>query len=87
MSYKVYIYVITLMLSIYATSGINYDGFIKKNKAIEARVLVILMSIALSYLATNFIYDFISLTSIIKKWKTSFFVDNSSVINMKFNTY
>ena len=66
MSYKVFIYVITLMLSIYATSGINFDGFIKKNKAIEARVLVILMSIALSYLATNFIYDFISLTSIIK---------------------
>ena len=82
MSYKVFLYVITLMLSIYATSGINFDGFIKKNKAIEARVLVILMSIALSYLATNFIYDFISLTSIIKKWKTSFFVDNSSVINM-----
>ncbi len=66
MSYKVFLYVITLMLSIYATSGINFDGFIKKNKAIEARVLVILMSIALSYLATNFIYDFISLTSIIK---------------------
>jgi len=68
MSYKVYIYVITLMLSIYATSGINFDGFIKTNKAIEARVLVILISIALSYLSTNFIYDFISLTSIIKGW-------------------
>ncbi len=66
MSYKVYIYVITLMMSIYATSGINFDGFIKTNKAIEARVLVILLSIALSYLSTNFIYDFISLTSIIK---------------------
>ena len=66
MSYKVFLYVITLMLSIYATSGINFDGFIKTNKAIEARVLVILISIALSYLSTNFIYDFISLTSIIK---------------------
>ena len=67
MNYKVYIYVITLMMSIYATSGINFDGFIKKNKAIEARVLVILISVALSYLTTNFITDFISLTSIIKK--------------------
>ncbi|MBR4694129.1 MAG: DUF1146 domain-containing protein [Bacilli bacterium] len=67
MSYKVYVYVITLMMSIYATSGINFDGFIKKNKAIEARVLVILLSVALSYLATNFITDFISLTSVIKK--------------------
>ena len=67
MNYKVYVYVITLMMSIYATSGINFDGFIKKNKAIEARVLVILLSVALSYLATNFITDFISLTSVIKK--------------------
>ena len=67
MSYKVYVYVITLMMSIYTTSGINFDGFIKKNKAIEARVLVILLSVALSYLATNFITDFISLTSVIKK--------------------
>ena len=66
MNYKVFIYVITLMMSIYATSGINFDGFIKKNKAIEARVLVILMSIGLSYLATNFITDFLSLSTIIK---------------------
>ena len=67
MSYKVYVYVITLMMSIYATSGINFDGFIKKNKAIEARVLVILLSVALSYLATNFITDFISLKKKKKK--------------------
>ena len=61
MSIKVYIYVITLLTSAYALSGINYDTFIKKNKAIEARILVILLSMACSYLVTNFIYDFISL--------------------------
>lgn len=66
MNYKTYIYVITLFMSIYALSGINFDGFIKKNKVIEARLLVILLSIATSYLVTNFITDFISVSSIIK---------------------
>lgn len=65
MNYKAYIYVITLMLSIFALSGINFDGFIKTNKALEARILVILLSIAASYLVTNFITDFLSVSSII----------------------
>ena len=66
MSVKTYIYVISVLLSAFALSGINYDGFIKKNKALEARILVVLLSIALGYLITNFITDFISVSSIIK---------------------
>ena len=60
MDIKIYIYVITLLLSAYALSGINFDAFIKKNKVLEARILVILMSIACSYLVTNFITDFLN---------------------------
>lgn len=63
---KTYIYVISVLLSAYALSGINYDAFIKKNKVIEARVLVILLSISLGYLLTNFITDFINVSSIIR---------------------
>ena len=66
MNYKVFIYVITLFASIFAISGINFDGFIKTNKAIEARILVFFLSIALSYLVTNFITDFLSVSTIIK---------------------
>ena len=61
MNYKIYIYVITMLLSAYAISGVNFDKFIKANKAIEARVLVIILSIACSYLVTNFITDFLNL--------------------------
>ena len=61
MNIKIYIYVITLLISAYALSGINFDAFIKKNKAIEARVLVIILSIACSYLVTNFITDFLNI--------------------------
>lgn len=64
MNYKAYIYVITLFLSLYAISGINFDGFIRANKAIEARILVILLSICSSYLVTNFITDFINVSII-----------------------
>lgn len=66
MNYKAYIYIVTLLLSIFALSGVNFDGFIKTNKAIEARILVMLLSIATSYLVTNFITDFINVSSIIK---------------------
>lgn len=66
MNFKTYIYVISVLLSAFALSGVNYDGFIKKNKALEARILVVLLSIALGYLITNFITDFISVSSIIK---------------------
>lgn len=66
MNYKAFIYVITLFLSIYAMSGINFDGFIKTNKVLEARILVILLSICSSYLVTNFITDFLNVSMIIK---------------------
>jgi len=66
MNYKAYIYVISVLMSAYALSGINYDGFIKKNKALEARVLVVLLSLALGYLVTNFITDFLNVSTLIK---------------------
>ncbi len=66
MNYKAYIYIVTLLISIFALSGVNFDNFIKTNKAIEARILVMLLSIATSYLVTNFITDFINVSSIIK---------------------
>ena len=66
MNYKAYIYIITLLISAFALSGINFDQFIRSNKVIEARILVILSSIALSYITTNFITDFISVSSLIK---------------------
>ena len=66
MNYKAYIYVIMVLLSAYTLSGVNFDQFIKKNKALEARLLVLVLSICFGYLLTNFITDFISVSSIIK---------------------
>jgi uncharacterized integral membrane protein (TIGR02327 family) len=66
MNYKAYLYVITVLLSAYALSGVNFDNFIKKNKALEARILVIITSLIMGYLLTNFITDFFNVSSLIK---------------------
>lgn len=65
MNYKAYIYILSVMLSVFALSGINFDGFIKSKKVIEARILVVLLSLALGYLVTNFITDFMNVSQII----------------------
>ncbi len=66
MNFKAYIYVIAVLLSVYTLSGVNFDNFIKKNKALEARLLVIILSLSLGYLITNFITDFLEVSRIIK---------------------
>ena len=65
MNYKIYIYVISVLLSTYVLSGVNFNKIMKTNKNIESRILVILLSFIFGYIITNFITDFISLSKII----------------------
>ncbi len=65
MNYKTYIYIISVLLSTFALSGINFNNFFKKNKVIESRVLIILFSLALGYLVGTFVITFIELSKII----------------------
>lgn len=64
MNYKIIIYIISVLLSTYTLSGINFNNFFKRNKIIEARIFVLLLSFALGYLVTNFIVDFIEVSKI-----------------------
>ena len=59
MDYKIYLYFICTLLSVFALSGVNFDKIMKKNKIWEARVLVLVLSLALGYILTNFITVFI----------------------------
>lgn len=65
MNFKTYIYIVSVLLSTFAISGINFDNFFKKNKVIEARVLVILFALALGYLVGSFIITFIECSKIL----------------------
>ena len=58
MDYKIYVYVFFSMLSAFALSGINFEKIIKKNRVWETRVLVLLLSLVMGYLVTNFILEF-----------------------------
>jgi len=65
MSAKVYIYIITTLLSAYSLSGINFNKFWNPKKTLEARIFIILLSLIMSYLLTNFIVDFFSSSKIL----------------------
>ncbi len=60
MGIKVYLYVFFTLMSIFIFNGINWQVIMKKDKVIEARMLVLSLSFGLSYLLTNFVVDFIS---------------------------
>ena len=65
MTAKAALYIILTLLSAYTLSGINYTNFFKKNKIVEARLFIILLSLAISYLITNFIVDFLNFSKIV----------------------
>lgn len=60
MGIKIYLYVFFTLMSIFIFNGINWQVIMKKDKVIEARMLVLSLSFGLSYLLTNFVVDFIS---------------------------
>ena len=59
MNYKIIVYAIMILLSTFIVSGLNINSIFKKNKKIEANLFIISLIIIMSYLLTNFIYDFI----------------------------
>ena len=61
MNYKVYLYAIFLFISILALSGIDFEKIMRKNKVMEIKLLVMVLSFALSYLLTNFVCDFLNI--------------------------
>lgn len=56
---KLIIYVLSFFVSLIALDSININHIFKKNKVMQARLFYLLLAVSLSYLITNFIYDFI----------------------------
>ena len=65
MSAKYILYLVVTLIVILAMDSINLNGFFKKNKVLQARILYFLLALALVYLITNFIWDFVSVSRII----------------------
>jgi len=62
MNYKIYVYVICILLCIFSLTGVNFEKITRKNKTTEIRVLVLVLGFILGYLLSNFIFDFIEVT-------------------------
>ncbi|MGN1312312.1 MAG: DUF1146 family protein [Bacilli bacterium] len=56
---KFILYLFILPLVVYAIGGLNLNGIFKKNKIYQAKIFYILLIFGLSYLVTNFLYDFL----------------------------
>ena len=55
---KIVLYILMVPLSIFALDSINISKMLKKNKVFQARLLYFFLSLALSYLVVNMLYDF-----------------------------
>ena len=58
------IYIFSVLVSVFALSGINYTDFFKKEAIWEARVFIIVFSLALGYLVASFLITFMEVTRI-----------------------
>ena len=58
MTAKTILYLVITPLVIWALDSINITNVFKKNRYYQARALYLILSLSLSYLTVNFIYDF-----------------------------
>ena len=62
MSAKAILYIIVFVFTIWALDAININSIFKKNRVMQARIVYLLITIAIVYPVTNFIWDFFLLT-------------------------
>ncbi len=58
MSVKAFLYIGVFILVIYAMDALNINFIFKKGRVVQARIFFMLLAISLTYLVTNFIFDF-----------------------------
>ena len=61
MTVKIIIYALSLLLTSFSISGINFTNLFKKDHVIEARIFVMIVIIGLSYLLSSFIISFLNI--------------------------
>ncbi len=64
MNIEIILFAVFTMISAIGVSAINFNGIIKKNKSIEATILVVIITLSLGYLLTKIVIDFFSNTYI-----------------------
>ena len=63
---KAVLYVFTLIMTIWAMEGLDLNKIFKQSRIYQARIMYLIFAMSISYLVTNFMYDFITSFQIIK---------------------
>ena len=58
--YNLLLYIIVLIIVIWAMDGVNLNNIFKQNHVYQARVFYIILVFSLSYLTSNFIINFLN---------------------------
>lgn len=64
MSAKYFIYILVGILVIWSFDSLNINSLFKKNRLLQARVLYFMLALSMTYLVTNFIWDFFTVSKI-----------------------
>lgn len=64
MSAKYFIYILVGILVIWSFDSLNTNSLFKKNRVLQARVLYFMLALSMTYLVTNFIWDFFTVSKI-----------------------
>lgn len=64
MSVKYFIYILVGILVIWSFDSLNINSLFKKNRVLQARVLYFMLALSMTYLVTNFIWDFFTVSKI-----------------------
>lgn len=67
MSAKYFIYILVGILVIWSFDSLNINSLFKKNRVLQARVLYFMLALSMTYLVTNFIWDFFTVSKFFKK--------------------
>ena len=64
MSAKYFIYILVGILVIWSFDSLNINSLFKKNRVLQARFLYFMLALSMTYLVTNFIWDFFTVSKI-----------------------
>ena len=65
MNFEIFLYLISTIIVLWGMDSLNINGIFRKNRELQAKVIYIIIALALIYLLKSFMYDFINLTKII----------------------
>ena len=57
--YKTAIYIVSVLLSVYALSAVNFNNLFKKDYNKEAKILVVIFALVLGFLLGSFVIEFL----------------------------